>query len=85
MVIHVKIVLRVIERSQLECSVSVAVITSNERQFSSEEDKLFFVLVIPKIIVGSHKDNQTVLDRKTLHSKTLTYTCRCSAYTEEGK
>ena len=51
MLIHIKIVLE--RKVNLEYSESVVVLTSEERQFSSEEDKLFFVFVISKAIVGS--------------------------------
>ena len=86
MLIHIKIVLE--RKVNLEYSVSVAVLTSEERQFSSKGGKLSFVLVIPKAIVGSnrdnetvgcHRNNQTVLHRKTLKRKNLTYTYRRSA------
>ena len=56
-------------QSQLEYSASVAALTSKERQFFSEENKLFFVLVISKAIVGSHRDNETVLHRKTFETQ----------------
>ena len=68
MQIHSKIALE--RKVNHEYSVSVAVLTSEERQFSSEGGKLSFVLVIPKAIVGSnrdyetegsHRDNETVL------------------------
>ena len=58
MLIHIKIVLE--RKVNLEYSVSVAVLTSEERQFSSKGGKLSFVLVIPKAIVGSKRDNETV-------------------------
>ena len=86
MLIHIKIVLE--RKVNLEYSVSVGVLTSEERQFSSKGDKFCFVLVIPKAIVGSnrdnetvgsHRDNQTVLHRKTLKRKNLTCTYRRSA------
>ena len=46
MLIHIKIVLE--RKVNLEYDVSVAVLTSEERQFSTEGGKLSFVLVIPK-------------------------------------
>ena len=86
MLIHIKIVLE--RKVNLKYNVLVAVLTSEESQFSPKGGKLSIVLFIPKAIVGSnrdnetvgcHRNNQTVLHRKSLKHKNLTYTYRRSA------